>query len=140
MKKDEVHFEGKIHQNAVVTTKQRNKVLIVRDPNDLELWELPGGRINVGETPEEGLRRELREELGIEVELGAIYHTQFILHERTQKQNFLIMYEVFVPSEDITLTTDPEEVAEVKWVDKDSYKNVKMFKDAYESLDAYFNK
>lgn len=35
-------------------------------------WSLPGGRLELGESLEDGVRREVREETGIDVEVGAV--------------------------------------------------------------------
>ncbi|WP_433545867.1 (deoxy)nucleoside triphosphate pyrophosphohydrolase [Streptomyces sp. CA-294286] len=49
----------------------RGRLLAARRSSPPELagrWELPGGKCEPGETPEQALVRELREELGVEIE------------------------------------------------------------------------
>lgn len=52
---------------AVILDPERGVLLAVR--SDLRGWELPGGGVEAGETDEQALVRELREELGIEARI-----------------------------------------------------------------------
>ena len=62
------------HVVAGVLIDPRGRILLARRPHGTEeagLWEFPGGKVEPGESPETALARELREELGIDVDVGA---------------------------------------------------------------------
>lgn len=55
--------------------RRQGKVLVGQRPQGASLagtWEFPGGKIELGESPEFALARELKEELGIEAEIGPL--------------------------------------------------------------------
>lgn len=55
--------------------RRENKVLLGQRPDSgtlAGLWEFPGGKIEMGEAPDRALARELKEELGIDADIGPI--------------------------------------------------------------------
>jgi 8-oxo-dGTP diphosphatase len=80
-------MSGPIVDVAIGLVWKDGRVLIARRPEGVHLaglWEFPGGKVEAGETPEAGLLRELREELGIEAEiLGRREVIEFAYTQRT---------------------------------------------------------
>ncbi len=68
---------------AIALVDIDNRVLIAQRPKEKAmagLWEFPGGKIEPGETPEAGLIREVKEELGIHTAESCLAPFSFASH------------------------------------------------------------
>ncbi|MET9886448.1 NUDIX hydrolase [Streptomyces sp. NPDC006430] len=65
---------------AAVIRDEQGRVLIV-NPIYKERWNLPGGHLEEGEVPTAAVRREVREELGLDLEVGDLLVTAWVTRE-----------------------------------------------------------
>ncbi len=95
------------------------KLLLLKVPawgGSPSYWDLPGGRMNPGETFEETLRRELKEEIGVQYE-GAPKQLMSVLSNLTipvgdsKVSLVLVPYEVVLP-EGVEIELNPDEPEE----------------------------
>ena len=75
---------GHKRQVAAAIIEKDSKILIAKRRKTDTLggkWEFPGGKVEPGETPEACLRRELKEEFGVDTEIGEFFtSTRFIYY------------------------------------------------------------
>lgn len=102
--------------------KDKNLLILKRRSDNVQkpnIWELPGGRLKTGEDPREGLKRETREETGLNIEvLQPINVRHFV---RDDKQTItLLIFLCKASSSDIKIS---EEHCEFDWIPLESCKD-----------------
>jgi 8-oxo-dGTP diphosphatase len=105
---------------AAIIEKNGKLLLAKRKKNDplRDKWEFPGGKIEADETPEQCLRRELQEELGISARVGAFICSSPHRYEHIAIE--LLAYKV-VSFEGEIRPVDHDEIAWVAPADLDKY-------------------
>lgn len=71
------------------------------------LWELPGGKVEPGESPQAAILREIREELGVDLVIGGPpRHYDALIEGRAF--SFIVFPASFLPGESLTLAAHDE--------------------------------
>jgi 8-oxo-dGTP diphosphatase len=124
MEDKDLHFVGKVAQKAII--EHEGKVLVCRGVGD-KVWEFPGGRLHKNESPQEGLAREIFEELFLSITIKRPVYTCLSYHAKSGVYNVFIAYICSIA--DISILKSNDEVEEKKWITKDELKDLPMFDD-----------
>lgn len=84
-----IEYEGKV----LVCQRRRGQRMEL-------MWEFPGGKVEPGETPQEALIRELREELGVDATAGReVFRTRHSYAEMREPIELIFLSAIAPPSE-----------------------------------------
>ena len=84
---------------AAALINDDDEVLLAQRPKGKRLagkWEFPGGKVEKDESPEEALIRELKEELGIDVEPHDLEPFWFLSHDYSKEFDFHLLMPVYL--------------------------------------------
>ena len=114
----------RVSVKALILNETRDKFLICKE--ETGKWELPGGGLDWGTTPQEDLPRELMEEMGLATTKVADNPCYFTTCESFNRKQPIanVLYETEVENLDFTPS---EECIEIAFVDKDDVKSLDAF-------------
>jgi 8-oxo-dGTP diphosphatase len=101
---------------AKVAIIDKGKVLMVKARRGLTqgIWNLPGGFMGYGEHPAESAKREVREELGVQVKLVRLIGVYSDVFARTGGYMISFIYQGKKPAAPFRM--HPEELEEIQWM------------------------
>ena len=92
----------------------RGRILLVKGSRGLTKgrWSLPGGFLRFGETPADGLCRELREELNITAHIDSLLGVRAKLGKESRLHWLMVFYRIAISGE---IHPDPDEISEARY-------------------------
>jgi mutator protein MutT len=118
---------------AVVINQKGNILLLKRSANETHLenmWDVPGGSLEHGETPHESLRREVKEEAGIGIKVKDTVNTWSFIHDNNIHR-FGATYVCDALNTEVSLS---KEHSESRWVDVEDIDEMDIYDDLREGI------
>lgn len=115
-----------IQVSAKAIIKDGDKFLMVKQTRPtLFFWDLPGGRMEYGESPEETVVREVKEETTLDVTPEKLLGVWWFISPTSKKQIVCITYLCNAKSTNVDITKNPENdpISEFAWVTKEAFLN-----------------
>ncbi|MFE5410545.1 NUDIX domain-containing protein [Microbacterium sp. NPDC056569] len=106
-----------IRVSAAVILNDRDELLLVRKAGTTAFMQ-PGGKPEVGESPDQTLSRELFEELGLSVEPGELRALGLFTAAAANEPGFLVVADVFVADIGDQEPVIAAEIEELRWVSR----------------------
>ncbi len=100
---------------ALIVNKE-GRILLTKSHKWFDKYTLPGGHIEVGETMKEAVIREVKEEVGLDVEVAEMLLMQeAIFAEEFWKRKHFIFFDFLCKSRDQQVKLDGRELQEYVW-------------------------
>lgn len=115
---------NKVFPAVKALIKEGEKFLVIKQiVGDLEVWDLPGGKVHFGESPYETLQREVKEETNLEVEIIQPLGVWWFFRKNDGDQVVCTTFVCTTKQESIDLTKNPtdENIQEFRWVTKEEF-------------------
>lgn len=113
-----------IHKAAGVIIKDR-KILVVKS-NRNDYFIAPGGKIEIGESPQQALIRELKEELQIVVSDFDLFEFGTFTHPAAGKNDKIVCMEVFIVKNWIGDINPDHEIIQTLWLSSIDPNNIEV--------------
>src|SRR5713226_9109322 len=126
---------------GALIVNNEGKILLAKSHKWFDKYTLPGGHIEVGESMTDAVRREVKEEVGLDVEVVEMLLVQeAIFAPEFYKKKHFIFIDFYCKSNDQQFKLDQDEIQDYIWVYPGAAYNLKLDSFTRKTLDRYLER